>query len=308
MSNNTTASAPQLVFVGGAPRSGTTLVQRLLGAHSRIYAGPEFDYVPRIVLLRNSMAASVRQGRISAIVDEQAVDVTIRLFLERIFGAKVAKEGCDIFSEKTPSNLLVFDELLDIFPEAKFIFVLRDPRDIVASMKEVKGKYRSHGEREPPFCRNVLLSAREINRYWSSGFNALKKSDRVKAVYYEDIIANPTVEAAKLCVLLGISPENSMGKIEDHSFENADVSSTQHWYSSEQLAGGITASMPRIYKNTLSKGEISVIESTIADNDMIARYNLRKQKKGLATWSLQIKEAVRSRALLVGRKIYKALA
>jgi hypothetical protein len=62
------------IFVGGAPRSGTTLVQRILGAHSLVYAGPEFDLVPEIIRLRNQFIQKIIAGRISAYMDENYVN------------------------------------------------------------------------------------------------------------------------------------------------------------------------------------------------------------------------------------------
>src|SRR5205085_1802349 len=55
----------RLLFVGGPPRSGTTLVQKVLSAHPDVAGAGEFDFVPRIVDLRNELRASVRSGRIA---------------------------------------------------------------------------------------------------------------------------------------------------------------------------------------------------------------------------------------------------
>ncbi|MGB0109821.1 MAG: sulfotransferase, partial [Terriglobales bacterium] len=63
----------RLIFVGGSPRSGTTLVQRVLDCHPEIYGGPEFDFVPPIVDLFQEMRRSIRSGRIDAILDEKAL-------------------------------------------------------------------------------------------------------------------------------------------------------------------------------------------------------------------------------------------
>jgi len=41
----------RLVFVGGSPRSGTTLVQRVLNHYPKEYGGPEFDFIPSIAEL-----------------------------------------------------------------------------------------------------------------------------------------------------------------------------------------------------------------------------------------------------------------
>lgn len=67
-----------LVFIGGCPRSGTTLVQRMFGAHPNVYAGPEFDLIPAIAGLRDRLVGGVQSGRVSPIGDAQTVDVAPR--------------------------------------------------------------------------------------------------------------------------------------------------------------------------------------------------------------------------------------
>ncbi|MEO1139914.1 MAG: sulfotransferase, partial [Pseudomonadota bacterium] len=50
-----------MIFVGGPPRSGTTLLQRIMGAHQDVFAGPEFDFIPTHVFeLRKKMLRSIR--------------------------------------------------------------------------------------------------------------------------------------------------------------------------------------------------------------------------------------------------------
>ena len=68
----------RIVFVGGSPRSGTTLVQRVLNHHPKIYGGPEFDFIPDIAELYQRMRDSIRSGRIASIVDEATVRQVFR--------------------------------------------------------------------------------------------------------------------------------------------------------------------------------------------------------------------------------------
>ena len=67
------AQLGRLIFVGGSPRSGTTLVQRILDCHPEIYGGPEFDFVPSIVDLFQTMRKSIGSGRIDAFLDDASV-------------------------------------------------------------------------------------------------------------------------------------------------------------------------------------------------------------------------------------------
>ena len=281
------AAAPpraRLVFVGGAPRSGTTLVQRLLGAHPEIYAGPEFDFVPRLAALRRDMAASVRRGRIAPIVDEAGVDAAVRAFLHAVFDARAAREGASVFAEKTPANIHEFPELVDIFPEARFVFVLRDPRDIAASMKEVGRKHRAAGKAPPAYGRDALSAAEEIARCWARGRAALDAApDRVLAVHYEDVTADPEGQAQRLCAFLGLAYDPAMVRIEEtDASEFASALQTGFYYTPEQVAKGVEAPAPEKFRSILTEAETGVVEGAIPDDPLAARYALRDGAGSLA--------------------------
>ncbi len=96
----------RLIFVGGSPRSGTTLAQRILDCHPEIYGGPEFDFVPPIVDLFQQMRTSIRSGRIDAILDEKGLVHAFRGLLVALLLPKLQAEGVSYLSEKTPSNVL----------------------------------------------------------------------------------------------------------------------------------------------------------------------------------------------------------
>src|SRR5262249_23741588 len=98
----------RLVFAGGSPRSGTTLVQRILDCHPEIYGGPEFDFVPEAMDLFGRMQGSVQSGRIDALVDEDVLVHAFRGLLVSLFLPKLQAEGACFLSEKTPSNVLAF--------------------------------------------------------------------------------------------------------------------------------------------------------------------------------------------------------
>jgi len=90
-----------LVFVGGCPRSGTTLVQLMLDSHPDVCGGPEFDRVPDIVALRDRLRASVDSGRISVYRSKEDVDREIGQLVERLLAPYAGERGCKVVSEKT---------------------------------------------------------------------------------------------------------------------------------------------------------------------------------------------------------------
>ena len=279
----------RLVFIGGAPRSGTTLIQRIIGAHSEVYSGPEFDFMPAIAALRSDMRSAIQTGRISTIVDAATLDVAISGMVRRMFNAKAAMEGRQVFSEKTPSNLLVFGPLLEMFPDARFVFVVRDPRDILASMQEVKRRHRSENIKPPTYLRSVRACCREINRYWKAGMAALESDpDRVLVVHYEDTVTQPESAARRLCSFLGLTYEPAMLRIEEKRFDvTENVASRVAWYRDEDLAKPISRPDSNRARKVLSRSELGVIARTISSLPITDRYDFTNEPVTLgAFWTL----------------------
>ncbi len=128
----------RLIFIGGSPRSGTTLVQNMLDSHPLILGGPEFLHLPNVINLRRTIHSSISREWIDIICTRDDVDRYIISSIKKLFLPLADKYQCEFYSEKTPENILVFSELIELFPEAYFIQVIRDPRGIVSSMQQVK--------------------------------------------------------------------------------------------------------------------------------------------------------------------------
>jgi protein-tyrosine sulfotransferase len=127
----------QYIFIGGVPRSGTSIFQKILDGHSQIYGGPEFDHIYTTLKLysnyKNGVEVTKRQKHYYS---EKEVLQRFRTLLNDFLSTKLNQEKVTYLSEKTPSNLLVFHQLKEIFPKSKFIWVIRDPRANLFSFKK----------------------------------------------------------------------------------------------------------------------------------------------------------------------------
>ena len=108
-----------LVFVGGSARSGTTLVQNMLDSHPSILGGPEFLHLPEFVKLRNNMQENVTRGWIDQICSNADVDTRFRMLILDFLMPFAERHQAKFLSEKTPENVLVFPELVELLPKAR---------------------------------------------------------------------------------------------------------------------------------------------------------------------------------------------
>ena len=130
-----------LIFLVGSPRSGTTFLQRLLAAHPRIRTGQEsnlFQYVgPMLQRWRAEAEFPDARGGVGlgCYFLEERFTALVREFLDNLLEPMLAGlEPGMLFIEKTPHHALFIPEILTMLPAARFIHILRDPRDVAASM------------------------------------------------------------------------------------------------------------------------------------------------------------------------------
>jgi hypothetical protein len=144
--------AVQPIFVFSLPRSGSTLLQRLLGAHPAISSRSEpWFLLSYLMPLRPGLSAAVFD---TALLEEAVEDLVAELpgkrqaYLEVVKRAaldvyrRLSSEQHRYFVDKTPRYHLISELLLETFPEAKFIFLWRNPLAIAASIIDTWGEGR----------------------------------------------------------------------------------------------------------------------------------------------------------------------
>ncbi len=278
----------KIIFVGGSPRSGTTMVQRILGAHSDVFAGPEFDNIPYIVELRNWLYGSLESGRIKVFTDQKQIDMSICQLIESLLYPVIESNNCSYISEKTPSNILVFNELLTICPQAKFVFVLRDPRAIVLSMKEVN-KRGSHfsGKKMKGFTASINESIMYILECFNAGFEAHKISpDRIYIAKYESIVQEQKIEIQKMCSFLNLPFEEEMLNLKEKSSANlSDLKADNIWYDTKMLDRNIESSELEKWKTVFSSSELFFINKIFRNNENLKKFHYNFDMQDVNMWS-----------------------
>lgn len=120
------------------------------------------------------------------------------------FEAYATAQGKSRWGDKTPLYLRFVDELHEVWPDARFVVLVRDGRDVALSVKRV------------PFGANNAWAAAQT---WAHGIRLGREAERnypeqVLTVRYEDVVADPAPHVARLCEFLGLPFEDDMLAIE----------------------------------------------------------------------------------------------
>ena len=182
----------EVVFVVGAPRSGTTLVQRVLANHPGFYS---LDAETGLFTLQDVFDEGRRHFGLDAALREELLRSSHSLveFFER--GARAlpeAREGA-VFVEKTPQHALRVGYLLGRFPRARIVHVVRDGRDCFCS---------SQGNAQVP----QRASSSAFASYWRRCVNAVARHEgnpRVYVLKYEAFASDPAAGLDGLMRFLG---------------------------------------------------------------------------------------------------------
>ena len=306
----TCSDGHRLIFIGGSPRSGTTLLQNMLDSHPLILGGPEFLHLPDIIELRRKLHYSIGREWISLFCTRDEVDRHLISVISKLFLSLSDKYHCEFYSEKTPENILVFSELIELFPEAHFIQVIRDPRAILSSMRQVKKRAIERGINQPAFVSNTSKSIAYMKNCFDAGFKADSQAPgKVLTVIYEQLIEAPEREAKRICRYIGVEFNNKMlhpGQKEHLGSQAITKNSNEIWYNSKTYSQNIVAPNKEKWKKELPLRQ--QLRATVAFMDS---RELRQYGYDFSVDSLVHRNRIFLRSFVYGlflvRNVYKSM-
>ncbi|MEC4986622.1 MAG: sulfotransferase [Oscillatoria sp. PMC 1068.18] len=214
------------IFLVGCPRSGTTLLQSLLAAHSQITSFPESKFFVALNPIyepkrkRFGLASRNAKPQLKKFLQEinceemfqllpkYAIFASqyVKVFLE-VLDNLTAKQGKSIWLEKSPPHLLHIDYIEKLIPEAKFIHILRNGSDVVASLYDVTHRYNSNSAWGRPYELDECIEGwiRDVQ----ISLNQRDKSNHF-LVKYEQLVADPHAVLKPLCEFIGVQFEEKM--------------------------------------------------------------------------------------------------
>lgn len=204
------SAGPVPLFIVGMPRSGTTVLERILGAHSQVADAGELNDFPYQMLW-----AFDRQSR--QVPDEQMIAQADGIDYAELGRRYLAHtqwraRGRPFYTDKLPRNFMQVGFIHRALPQAKILHMVRDPMDTCFSnLKELFGAAYPHSYDQQEMAGHF----RDYQRLMDHWRHALP--GRVHDVSYEALVADPERVAKELLAFCGLPWEPGCVAIEQRT-------------------------------------------------------------------------------------------
>jgi len=258
------------IFIVGCARSGTTLLRSILSSHPNISIPREtsfFQYLDDFldknkienlnkedVLNFWTIYSSTRRFTYQGLKKEKIEDIlnkkdqiTFKYILDTLMRVYLESVNKNRWGEKTPGHEYHLQRILNWYPDAKIIFLIRDPRAVASSFKNV------------PWGSNFI---RIPIKLWNRSIDCWEKyysDSRVMTVKYEDLVSNVIESTKSICEFIKEDFTDDM-IANRMSFIPSKVENSWTNEYEKQVSQEVTNDSINKWEKTLSKFEISIIE------------------------------------------------
>lgn len=189
-----------IIFVGGVPRSGTTLMRTMLDAHPEVRCGEETRVLPRIISMRSKWgkAGKEHERLQEAGLNDKKLDEATKAFVNYI----ILNHGEDAphLCNKDPLLLNYMEILQRLYPRSKFILMIRDGRAVAYSI--VSRNVTITGVNNKDYFSAALFWNRVVQRM-TGDCRALGEGVCLQ-VRYEELVANPRDWMSRILAFLNV--------------------------------------------------------------------------------------------------------
>ena len=268
-------------------RSGTTLLSRMLDAHSEIAILPEtwmyvvLDRLGCLDQISHSWQYSLffaelwqnlkgyRDPAASVLARTASNEVgyvgPTALVLER-FGRAYAKErNARIWGEKTPGHALLLPQIRALFPQARILFMVRDPRDVLVSYDDRWGEGRRN--------THYVTSTASLLKYYLTHLlhRPTFPPEQIRWVKYESLVTRPSAELEGICEFLGVDFEPSMlGFYHRYAHVEQDIPEGEHHIL---LSRPATTEKIGRYRDALNPTQVALVEHLLGAEMLALGYS-----------------------------------
>jgi hypothetical protein len=223
------------VFIVGCPRSGTTLLQRIVDAHPHIAVTHEQHWLPRYFKERIGLTPEglVTPELVPSLLERKRTPMAqlgvsredleglippgeplpFAAFVSGLFDLYGRRRGKRLVGDKTPNYARELPTLHALWPRAKVVHILRDGRDVALSVLAHLDKLDRATAR---FVRCAEDTVSTAALYWKWTVLAGREAggalgpELYYEIAYEALMARPAEECARLCAFLGVPSDEAM--------------------------------------------------------------------------------------------------
>lgn len=218
----------QLVFIISQPRSGSSMLQQLIGFHPDVMTAPETWMMLPLVYFykKDNYARSIYNYAIGHQGLQEYLSTTDSLELAKdnlrstalnMYGHTLGESK--YFLDKTTRYYHILNELIDLFPNAKFILLVRNPLSVFGSFLNIFCKFNLRALPGKDLYSDLFLAPKIIQEVKN------RQLENVHFTRYEELIKNSNKEVAEIYKFIGLNPIENAGeyKVKDQFTSSAFI-------------------------------------------------------------------------------------
>lgn len=228
----TQTSTNPFLFLIGAPRSGTTMLKRMVNSHPQIAMTRETHWIPGIFENRRAMdeAGFVTPAILDKLFEHhrfEQIKCKRRLLVKYLarnsrvhYGDLVSflfdnfgrRKHKSLVGDKTPTYVRKIPTLHSLWPEARFVHIIRDGREVWLSMKNWRMAHKAAGQfatwKSDPLVTTALWWKAHVGMGRRDGQRLGSRS--YLEVMYDSLVADPGRECRRIACFLGVEYDHAM--------------------------------------------------------------------------------------------------
>lgn len=218
---NRPAAGHRPIFVIGVNRSGTTLLSLMLDAHSRVAIPYESHFFVKYYADEDLVGDLGCEAGRRALVDRILAEPYVRRWdyhpdpgeidldacgdlataIAQVYSAYARHFGKDLWGDKTPSYISELHVMNRMFPDAKFVHVIRDGRDVALSVLRQRWGANDFAAALRDWVREVTCARKML---------AMLPVDRFLELKFEDLVSDAPCQLRRVADFLGLNFEEGM--------------------------------------------------------------------------------------------------
>ena len=257
MSQNRKADAyKEPVFIVGSPRSGTTLIQGILCNTGKYFPMPETHFFSQVVygLPEKDLSDKDRKRIHRILARKSRIDIDRGYLLKLNTQKEIFEYVVDGFNtdnkieflEKTPRHVFFYSKIMNYYPGAKFICMIREPKNVISSQLTNSPKQNKSVIRLSLLYNKIVTAISEI-----------QGKNNVSVIKYEDLTLEPQQILAKICHFLNLGFDSKI--LDDVSAPFEIVSEHEFWKERNIKLKRIQKNNADKWRNTLTAGQANII-------------------------------------------------